>query len=73
MIKINSVKQVKNLLVERRLELGFNQNDLSKLTKIRQGTLSKVENKKSGMTISMLLKILKSLNLELFFQERIKK
>lgn len=49
----------------KRQQQGMTQKELSKKTKIDQASISRIENRKQGVSISQLIKIAEALNVEL--------
>lgn len=65
-------KQVGNAVRFQRRKLGLKQSQVSEKTKLRQGTISKVEAGEPGTQLSTLCDILAALDLELVVRLRTK-
>lgn len=65
-------KQIGAAIRRRRRKAGLSQSDLGAKTKLRQATISALENGESGTRLRTLIDVMAALDLELVIQERSK-
>jgi len=67
---VRTTKQLGAAIRRRRRTLGLRQTDLGTNTKLRQATISALENGEPGTQLRTLIDVMASLGLELIIRER---